>query len=112
MSLNIFQNPAFQNLSPEKLQFLMEFQQMAKPSSMKDAAPFFMQSLKQAQEKGNCTNHQQRTAEGQRASCERQDQAQDDQYNTTGHGPDRYRAPQGFVGVQHVNCSSPIGERA
>ena len=52
MSLNIFQNPAFQNLSPEKLQFLMEFQQMAKPSSMKDAAPFFMQSLKQAQEKG------------------------------------------------------------
>ena len=52
MSGNIFQNPAFQNLSPEKLQFLMEFQQMAKPSSMKDAAPFVMESLKQAQSKG------------------------------------------------------------
>lgn len=52
MNSNIFQDPAFQNLSPEKLQFLMEFQQMAKPSSMKDAAPFFMQSLKEAKSKG------------------------------------------------------------
>ena len=52
MNSNIFQNPAFQNLSPEKLQFLMEFQNMQKPSSTKDAAPFFMQSLKQAQNQG------------------------------------------------------------
>lgn len=52
MNNNIFKNPAFSNLSPEKLQFLMEFQNMQKPSSMKDAAPFFMQSMKQAQNKG------------------------------------------------------------
>lgn len=52
MNSSIFNTPAFQNLSSEKLQFLMEFQNMAKPSSMHNAAPFFMQILRQAQSKG------------------------------------------------------------
>lgn len=52
MSSNIFQNPVFQNLSPEKLQFLMEFHEMQKPDNANQAAPFFMQTLKQAKNKG------------------------------------------------------------
>lgn len=52
MNSNIFNHPAFQNLSPEKLHFLMEFQNTSKPSSMQSAAPFFMQMLRQARSKG------------------------------------------------------------
>lgn len=52
MDANIFNNPLFQNLSPEKLNFLMEFQRQQKPSDAQAAAPFFMNTMQQAQKKG------------------------------------------------------------
>lgn len=52
MDPNIFNNPLFQNLSPEKLQFLMEFQNQQKPNNASSAAPFFMNTMQQAQQKG------------------------------------------------------------
>ena len=39
MDSNLFNNPAFANLSPEKLQFLLSFAQKEKPLNMKDAMP-------------------------------------------------------------------------
>lgn len=52
MSSDIFNNPLFQNLSPEKLKFLMEFQNMQKPNDTNNVAPFFMNTMNQAQEQG------------------------------------------------------------
>ena len=49
MDNNIFQNnPAFNNLSPEKLAFLMNFANMKKPTQMQEMMPFLMSSMKQA----------------------------------------------------------------
>lgn len=49
MDNNIFQNnPAFNNLSPEKLAFLMNFANAKKPTQMQEMMPFLMSSLNQA----------------------------------------------------------------
>lgn len=49
MDNNIFQNnPAFSNLSPEKLAFLMNFANAKKPTQMQDMMPFLMSSMNQA----------------------------------------------------------------
>ncbi|MBQ8279348.1 MAG: hypothetical protein IJZ23_05865 [Roseburia sp.] len=46
---NLFQNnPAFDNLSPEKLAFLMNFANAKKPSQMQEMMPFLMASMNQA----------------------------------------------------------------
>lgn len=43
MDLNFFaQNPAFQNISPEKLAFLMNFMNQEKPASSRDMMAFLM----------------------------------------------------------------------
>ena len=41
-------NPAFQNLSPEKLSFLMNFANSQKPTEMKDMMPFLLGTLSSA----------------------------------------------------------------
>ena len=51
MDSNLFNNPAFANLSPEKLQFLLSFAQKEKPLNMKDAMPFLLSNMRQAKEK-------------------------------------------------------------
>lgn len=38
-------NPVFQNLSPEKLSFLMNFANSKKPTEMKDMMPFLLGTL-------------------------------------------------------------------
>lgn len=49
MDNNIFQNnPAFNNLSPEKLAFLMNFANAKKPTQMQEMMPFLMSSMNQA----------------------------------------------------------------
>ena len=49
MDNNIFQNnPAFKNLSPEKLSFLMNFANSKKPTQMQEMMPFLMSSMNQA----------------------------------------------------------------
>lgn len=49
MDTNLFQNnPEFNNLSPEKLAFLMNFANSKKPTHMQDMMPFLMSSLSQA----------------------------------------------------------------
>lgn len=49
MDNNIFQNnPAFHNLSPEKLAFLMNFANAKKPTQMQEMMPFLMSSMNQA----------------------------------------------------------------
>lgn len=49
MDNNIFQNnPAFHNLSPEKLAFLMNFANSKKPTQMQEMMPFLMSSMNQA----------------------------------------------------------------
>lgn len=46
---NAFQNnPAFANLSPEKLQFLSNFANAKKPTQMQEMMPFLMASMNQA----------------------------------------------------------------
>ena len=47
MDSNLFNNPAFANLSPEKLQFLLSFAQKEKPLNMKDA---ILSNMRQAKE--------------------------------------------------------------
>ena len=45
----IFQNnPAFANLTPEKLQFLSNFANAKKPTQMQEMMPFLMASMNQA----------------------------------------------------------------
>lgn len=41
-------NPVFQNLSPEKLSFLMSFANSKKPTEMKDMMPFLLGTLSSA----------------------------------------------------------------
>ena len=49
MDNNLFQNnPVFNNLSPEKLAFLMNFANAQKPTQMQEMMPFLMSSMKQA----------------------------------------------------------------
>ena len=50
MDPSIFSNPAFSNMSPEKLQFLMSFAQKEKPMNMKDVMPFLNSNMRQAKE--------------------------------------------------------------
>lgn len=50
MDSSIFNNPAFSNMSPEKLQFLMSFAQKDKPANMKDVMPFLLANMRQAKE--------------------------------------------------------------
>lgn len=46
---NMFQNnPAFRNLSPEKLAFLMNFANTKKPAQLQEMMPFLMSSMNQA----------------------------------------------------------------
>ena len=49
---NIFNNPLFQNMSPEKLQFLMNFQNMQKQTDTSGAAPFLNETMNQAKQQG------------------------------------------------------------
>lgn len=44
-------NPAFQNMDPEKLQFIMSFAQMKKPNNMNAAMPFLLAQMSQAKKK-------------------------------------------------------------
>lgn len=49
MDNNLFQNnPVFNNLSPEKLAFLMNFANAKKPTQMQEMMPFLMSSMNQA----------------------------------------------------------------
>ena len=49
MENDIFKtNPVFQNLSPEKLSFLMNFANSKKPTEMKDMMPFLLGTLSSA----------------------------------------------------------------
>ena len=49
MDNNLFKNnPTFNNLSPEKLAFLMNFANAKKPTQMQEMMPFLMNSMKQA----------------------------------------------------------------
>lgn len=46
---NMFQNnPAFANLTPEKIQFLSNFANSKKPTQMQEMIPFLMSSMNQA----------------------------------------------------------------
>ena len=45
---DISKNPAFQNLSPEKLQFLMNFASKEKPTNIKDMMPFLLGTMNAA----------------------------------------------------------------
>lgn len=46
---NFFQNnPAFANLTPEKIQFLSNFANAKKPTQMQEMMPFLMASMNQA----------------------------------------------------------------
>lgn len=50
MDQNFFsQNPAFQNISPEKLAFLMNFMNQEKPNSSRDMMAFLMNFVAKAQ---------------------------------------------------------------
>ena len=48
MDSNLFQNPAFANMSPEKMQFLLSFAGKSKPTNSKDIMPFLLANMKQA----------------------------------------------------------------
>lgn len=48
MDQSFFNNPAFSNMSPEKMQFLLSFAQKDKPTNMKDVMPFLMANMRQA----------------------------------------------------------------
>ena len=46
---NMFQNnPAFANLTPEKMNFLMNFANTKKPTQMQEMMPFLLASMNQA----------------------------------------------------------------
>ena len=50
MDQNFFsQNPAFQNISPEKLAFLMNFMNQEKPNSSRDMMAFLMNFVAKSQ---------------------------------------------------------------
>ena len=48
MDSNLFQNPAFANMSPEKMQFLQSFARNTKTPNSKDIMPFLLANMKQA----------------------------------------------------------------
>lgn len=49
MDFNLFQsNPAFSNLTPEKLEFLKNFASMQKPTQLHEMAPFLISTLNNA----------------------------------------------------------------
>jgi hypothetical protein len=48
MDSSFFNNPAFSNMSPEKMQFLMSFAQKDKPTNMRDIMPFLLSNMRQA----------------------------------------------------------------
>ena len=51
MDNNFFQNnPAFANLPPEKLNFLMNFANAKKPAQMSEMMPFLVSSMNQAKQ--------------------------------------------------------------
>ncbi len=53
MDQSFFQNnPLFQDISPEKLQFLMNFANANKPTNTKDMAPFLMSAMQDAKQEG------------------------------------------------------------
>ena len=41
----LLNNPAFQGMDPEKLQFIMNFASKDKPKNMKDAMPFLIANM-------------------------------------------------------------------
>ena len=47
MDSSIFQNPAFANMSPEKMQFLLSFAGQSKPTNTKDIMPYLLANMKQ-----------------------------------------------------------------
>lgn len=47
----LFQNPVFQGMDPEKLQFILAFAQKDKPKSMKEAMPFLLANMNIAKKK-------------------------------------------------------------
>jgi hypothetical protein len=50
MDPSFFENPAFDGMSPEKLQFLLAFAGKDKPASMKEAMPFLMANMREAKQ--------------------------------------------------------------
>jgi len=50
MDQSLFNNPAFANMDPEKMQFLLSFAQKDKPTNMKDILPFLMANMRQAKD--------------------------------------------------------------
>jgi hypothetical protein len=50
MDPSFFDNPAFANMSPEKMQFLLSFADKEKPANMKDAMPFLMANMRLAKQ--------------------------------------------------------------
>ncbi|MCI7106316.1 MAG: hypothetical protein PUA77_02385 [Lachnospiraceae bacterium] len=50
MDSSLFNNPAFSNMSPEKIEFLLSFAKKDKPTSMKDVMPFLLANMRQAKE--------------------------------------------------------------
>lgn len=45
-----FQNPIFQGMNPEKLNFIMQFANKEKPKNMNEAMPFLLANMKQAKQ--------------------------------------------------------------
>lgn len=41
----LFDNPAFQGMDPDKLEFIMNFASKDKPKNIKDAMPFLMANM-------------------------------------------------------------------
>lgn len=50
MDPSFFNNATFNNMSPEKMQFLLSFAQKDKPKNMKDIMPFLLSNMKQAKD--------------------------------------------------------------
>ena len=58
MDQNFFsQNPAFQNISPEKLAFLMNFMNQEKPNSSRDMMAFLMNFVAKAKKSESLVYH-------------------------------------------------------
>ena len=50
MAPSFFNTAAFNNMRPEKMQFLLSFAQKDKPKNMKDIMPFLLSNMKQAKD--------------------------------------------------------------
>ena len=55
------QNPVFQNMSPDKISFLMNFANSKKPATMKEMAPFLLGTINQAKKQNKHNDHGTRT---------------------------------------------------